>query len=740
MSYHVTRPNRIAWQCLLSCVAALILSASTSGQVQDTSGASSYTWQDNPFGIKVTQWVDRDGRKPISYQDWRERAGRPGQFFVEVVPTQPASNKRGKDTRFDIIINTALYDEIRSTLDQFIEDLIADNYDVAVIKVSGGTPEELRDLLKDEYYLGLKGCVLIGDLPVAWYESECWEKKEHEEFPCDLFYMDLDGVFTDSDADGIYDTHTGEVTPEIWLGRLTASPLTMGGVNEIELLKNYFRKNHLYRTGQLPVDSRALVYIDDDWASDSTYWDANVGLAYSSRTLVAEPYTTWGPDYTSRLPQGYDFIEVCVHSSPAVHSFKNPSGFWSDVYTDQIRTIDPQAHFYNLYACSNARFVETDYMGGWYLFCQTYGLAAVGSAKTGSMLEFDDFYAPFGQGKTIGEAFSDWFTAQGSDGFVDWEVCWYYGMTLCGDPTLRKVPVVMAQNAFGPVPLTVDFTSDIGLPVTNVSWAFGDGQGAMTQNASHQYSQPGYYGVSVSMTTASGQFEVTVPGLVSAYADTLAVENGSGVAGAPVSVDVGLHNVLDVGKIVIPFGWSGPLNLVLDSFSTAGLRTAYFESQSFTGYDPANKRAAVTLDCSASGSQTYLPPGDGPVVTIWLHIPISAGPGVNPIEVITYSGNTPLLRAYAGDYAPAVSQGSITYDISCCVGPSVGNVDGSTDNLITMSDLTVLIDHLFISLAPLTCVDAGNVDLSPDELVTMSDLTVLIDHLFISLAPLPACP
>jgi outer membrane protein assembly factor BamB len=77
---------------------------------------------------------------------------------------------------------------------------------------------------------------------------------------------------------------------------------------------------------------------------------------------------------------------------------------------------------------------------------------------------------------------------------------------------------------------------------------------------------------------------------------------------------------------------------------------------------------------------------------------------------------------------------------SCCAGGTVGNLDNSADGLVTMGDLTVLIDHLFISLSPLSCPAAGNLDLSPDGLVTLGDLTVLIDHLFISLAPLSVCP
>ncbi len=76
----------------------------------------------------------------------------------------------------------------------------------------------------------------------------------------------------------------------------------------------------------------------------------------------------------------------------------------------------------------------------------------------------------------------------------------------------------------------------------------------------------------------------------------------------------------------------------------------------------------------------------------------------------------------------------------CCPEVGMGNVDGSSDGLVTMGDLTILIDHLFITLTPLECPEAGNIDLSADGLITMSDLTVMIDNLFITLTPLPPCP
>jgi hypothetical protein len=54
-----------------------------------------------------------------------------------------------------------------------------------------------------------------------------------------------------------------------------------------------------------------------------------------------------------------------------------------------------------------------------------------------------------------------------------------------------------------------------------------------------------------------------------------------------------------------------------------------------------------------------------------------------------------------------------------------------------MGDLTIMIDHLFISFEPLCCLGEGDLDATGSA--EMGDLTRLIDHLFISFEPLPAC-
>jgi hypothetical protein len=371
--------------------------------------------------------------KPTSYAEWKSRQAEPSAFTARQV-SLAGNNRSG--VKICVIVNTGLYNDILASLNQYETDLVAEGHTVEIITLSGGTPEDMRAFLQGKYAEGMEGCLLIGDLPIPWYETECWEEQTHTEFPCDYYYMDLDGIFTDDDSDGLYDGHTGDLYPEIWMGRLTPSPLTFDGSNEVDLLINYFAKNHVYRTGNLPLQKRGLSFIEDDWIPFAEAWDNNHGLCYDARTLIYDDIETSDFNYELHLEQEYESILLCAHSNSVLHQFKSGENYG---YTtnSEIKGIDPKAIFYNLFACSNSRYVDQNNMGGWYIFCQTYGLVSVGSTKTGAMLNFHYFYSPFGNCATIGEAFRDWFSAVAASGISDYELCWHYGMTMQGDPTLR---------------------------------------------------------------------------------------------------------------------------------------------------------------------------------------------------------------------------------------------------------------------------------------------------------------
>ncbi len=153
--------------------------------------------------------------------------------------------------------------------------------------------------------------------------------------------------------------------------------------------------------------------------------------------------------------------------------------------------------------------------------------------------------------------------------------------------------------------------------------------------------------------------------------------------------------------------------------------------------------SAVDPDADALHYQFEWETDAGSIDTsVWLGPYLAGDPASQTLSWATEGDHD--IRSRARDIWGEISDWStpktVTVAVGCCTGSSVGNVDGSVDNLVTMGDLSVLIDHLFISLSPILCVDEGNVDMSTDGLVTMGDLTILIDHLFISLTPLPACP
>jgi hypothetical protein len=418
--------------------------------------------------IPVTRYMSPDGSLPMTYGEWRETISYGGPVSIGHVG---ASGMDGG--KVNLIVNSSLYPKLLSFLNpttgQFITDLTNDGWTVSVdtmaMSADPFAPETLRNYLISEFNNGSIGAVFIGDLPIAWFQmmEVFWgSPPAYTSFPIDLFYMDMDGIWQDiyeeqggtlvSGSDSIYDTHTGDMGAEIFVGRLPAG--TCG--NDSALIHDYLQRNHNFRTGSLSLSKEALFYDDDDWTPWSGEWSAQLAVVYDSILIVDDPETTTASDWRARLPISHEWISVFVHSSPTAHAFKyNGGSSWSWFYSNEIPGINPVANFYNLFACSNARYTQPQNCGAMYTFTSDYGLGALGSTKTGSMLEFQYFYNPLAQGKCIGEAFADWFTVMGN-AWGDTSRSWFYGMTFIGDACLvvRDSAAAIAEH---PVQENADF-------------------------------------------------------------------------------------------------------------------------------------------------------------------------------------------------------------------------------------------------------------------------------------------
>lgn len=421
-----------------------------------------------PDSVVMTRWIDPLGRRPLSFSQYKEAY--PGSQLHSVATTYRKTPRLAPPTvagEVALIIEASLYPHIQASLDQYTSDLTLQGYTVALDTMSGGTSPDLRAYLQSKLP-DIVGAVLVGDLPVAWYEMG------GEEFPIDYYFMDLNGTWADNSGNGLLDSHYGATAPEIWVGRIVTSRLTWG--DEVALLRNYFEKNHAYREGILTLPRRALAFDDDDWR-----WSGSAGLelAYSDVTVVNDSLQTNAANYKSKLGDGFEFVHIMSHSCPWVHTFY-PYNYGGSVYNFEINLLDPQAFFYNLFACSNARFVEADNLGNWYIFADTYGLWAVGSTKTGAMhpWTFDDFYAPLGSGDCLGDAFKTWFAL-----WAEADPSWHYGMTMLGDPTLQRQSGLVGSGKEDPRDRGETTATDWAVHQITTS-TFSDGQPAIAVDPS----------------------------------------------------------------------------------------------------------------------------------------------------------------------------------------------------------------------------------------------------------------
>lgn len=153
-----------------------------------------------------------------------------------------------------VIVAESIWNKIKSRINRYVLDLGREGYWADVYTVKNATAKNIRDLIKSELP---KGALLVGNIPSAFYEHE------GSNFPCDLYYMDINGTWNETDVSGVYDGHSNDVKPEIWIGRLF-TPTNSG--NDVNLLEEYFDRNHQFRLGNMEHRRNALSFVDDDWA------------------------------------------------------------------------------------------------------------------------------------------------------------------------------------------------------------------------------------------------------------------------------------------------------------------------------------------------------------------------------------------------------------------------------------------------------------------------------------------
>lgn len=197
-------------------------------------------------------------------------------FIQAGIKAPPIENRGSILLLVDDFYTTELAAEIR----QLQIDFITDGWKIIRKEINrDSSVTHVKSIIQDIYQNeeDLKALMLLGHIPVP-YSGSIYPDGHSENhwgaWPTDTYYGELTGDWTDETVnnitalfppnhnipgDGKFDQSAIPTSMELQVGRVDLFDLPAFAENDIELTRQYLNKNHLFKTGQIEVERRALV-------------------------------------------------------------------------------------------------------------------------------------------------------------------------------------------------------------------------------------------------------------------------------------------------------------------------------------------------------------------------------------------------------------------------------------------------------------------------------------------------
>ena len=250
-----------------------------------------------------------------------------------------------------LLIDASLKDSITQELAIYKNDLIAEGWKIEEIDVARDEDVvDVRNKIINIYSddpQRVKSVFIIGHVPVPYSGNIAPDgHPDHRgAWPCDGYYGELTSNWTDSSVmsdvannsrhwnipgDGKFDQNSFPSNLELAVARVDFYDMPAFADNEIELLKKYFRKNHLFRTNKIPFEKRGLV-------------ENNFGLAegfgqggYRNLCALVGRENTYARDFNNLSSESYLWSYGAGPGSyTSAGSISNTANF----STDSIQTV-----------------------------------------------------------------------------------------------------------------------------------------------------------------------------------------------------------------------------------------------------------------------------------------------------------------------------------------------------------------------------------------------------------------
>ncbi len=336
------------------------------------------------------------------------------------------SKPQPKNQSLVVIVESALYDSLEASLDQYAETMRREQFEIYVEPWGPGSIQALRQRLFDYIDLyQIDGALLVGDFPAAWYEQAVF--RPYEAFPTDIYLQDRDAEWVDQDGNDIYDFHTDNLHVDIYTARLQGTRTQ---------LQDYFDRVHHYRHVGPLVDESAFIFIDDKWSETNTEDGLGLSELYDDVEVVKDKAESTLDNYLARLTgDGAEFVYQKNHGGEENLSFAhvdeegNMAG--GTLTSSQVAERNLKVSFVNMTNCFAAQFLAEASVAEAYTVGTDYGLAIIGLTKEGVIVKPRVFHLNLARGMSWGQAYRAWFNEAGKNHEES-----SLGVVIMGDPLL----------------------------------------------------------------------------------------------------------------------------------------------------------------------------------------------------------------------------------------------------------------------------------------------------------------
>lgn len=356
-----------------------------------------------------------------------------------------------------LVVDREIAGPLEAELRRLEQDLTGDGWGVVRREVGRhDSPGSVREIIRAAWEAdrtNVRSVFLLGHVPVPRAGMANVDGHRPRPMPADVYYGEMDGAWTDVDADGVIDQGNLPSDVELSVGRVDFANLPGAYAaapfpDEVTLLRRYLEKDHEFRHARVRPPARALM--------------GNAIGDFRGQAFAASGYRTFaalvGPENVDEAatvlhaPAGERWLSR-VAAAPYLWTYANgPGGTFSlgalgergqynDVWGVDLIERRARAMFAMFFGSWIGEWDKTDNFLRTALAAPDHGLAAVWSGRP------HYYFHSMGVGHTIGEGIRQ---SQNNNGLVYRTQVQRHArgvhIALMGDPTLRLSQVAPPAN------------------------------------------------------------------------------------------------------------------------------------------------------------------------------------------------------------------------------------------------------------------------------------------------------